>query len=162
MIDLFTKQEKIFLSFLLFAIIVGAGIKIYKSYSRTAMQQTQSEEADETGKLVQAKANLIDSLLQARPLTFKEVGFSPGRTGLDSVGSTGESTNRNLSVEINTATVAELEQLPQIGPVLADRIVNYRSVYGAFKTIEDITKVKGIGEKKLNKIKPYIYIKRVR
>lgn len=162
MIDLFTKQEKIFLSFLLFAIIVGAGIKIYKSYSKTAMQVTHSEEADETGKLVQAKAALIDSVLQARALPFKGVDFSTGEVGLNNSDSAVISTHRTFSVEINTATVAELEQLPQIGPVLADRIVDYRNVYGSFKIIEDLTKVKGIGEKKLNHIKPYIYIKRVR
>ncbi len=162
MIDLFTKQEKIFISFLLFAVIVGAGIKMYRSYSRTATQVTQPKDADETGKQIQEKAALIDSLLQAKTLTFRDVGFAPGRIGLDRVDSTGESTHRNLLLEINTATVAELEQLPQIGPVLADRIVKYRNVNGAFKNIEDLTKVKGIGEKKIKYIKPYIFIKGVR
>ena len=162
MIDLFTKQEKIFISFLLFAIIIGAGIEIYKSNSSTAKQVMQSKEADETLKQVQEKAILIDSMLQARALSFSGVDFSAGGSGSDSGGSVVEIANKKLSIEINTATVAELEQLPQIGPVLADRIVKYRNVYGAFKEIEEITNVKGIGTKKLSYIKPYIYIKGVR
>jgi len=159
MIDLFTKQEKIFLSFLLFAIVVGGGIKIYQSHSRMAMQVIQSEPADEIEKKIQAKAAQIDSLLQARPITFRKDKFSIDKGGLDSSSSAVVLANRNLSIEINSATVAELEQLPQIGPVLADRIVKHRNVYGEFKTIEDLTKVKGIGEKKFNQIKPYIYVK---
>jgi len=48
-------------------------------------------------------------------------------------------------VNINTASVAELETLKGIGPVLAQRITEYRESAGGFKSIEDITKVRGIG-----------------
>jgi comEA protein len=159
MIDLFTKQEKIFISFLLFAIIVGAGIKIYKSYFTTTWQIEQSATADEIGKQIQAKAAQIDSLLPAKALTFGNVDYSTGKIRKDSSISPGVNANASLSVELNTATVSELEQLPHIGPVLSDRIVKYRDIYGEFNSIEDLTKVKGIGNKKLNYIKPYIYIK---
>ena len=52
------------------------------------------------------------------------------------------------TVNINAASFRELEKLPGIGPSLAQRIVAYRSQYGAFQTIDDVTKVKGIGDKK--------------
>jgi competence protein ComEA len=61
-------------------------------------------------------------------------------------------------IEINSATIEELVQLPQIGPVLANNIIAYRNTHGAFYDIEDLIKVKGIGKKKLNAIKPYIFI----
>ena len=48
-------------------------------------------------------------------------------------------------VNINTASAAELETLKGIGPVLAQRITEYRESAGGFKSIEDITKVRGIG-----------------
>ncbi len=59
-------------------------------------------------------------------------------------------------LNINIATVIELQTLPSIGPQMAKRIVQHRKENGDFKTIEDLTEVKGIGEKTLDKIKPYI------
>ena len=49
-------------------------------------------------------------------------------------------------VNINTATAAELDTLPGIGPVLAGRIIDYREEHGAFRAPEELSKVKGIGE----------------
>lgn len=49
-------------------------------------------------------------------------------------------------VNINTATAEELQQLPRVGPALAQRIVAYREMYGPFQTPEDLMKVPGIGE----------------
>lgn len=50
-------------------------------------------------------------------------------------------------ININTATAAELEALPGIGPALAERIVEYRAEYGAFQMPEELMNVSGIGEK---------------
>ena len=51
-------------------------------------------------------------------------------------------------VNINTATQAELETLPGIGAITAQRIIDYRNKYGAYKSIEDLKNVSGIGDKK--------------
>jgi competence protein ComEA len=48
-------------------------------------------------------------------------------------------------ININTATTAELETLPRIGPTMAQRIVEYREANGPFAAIEDIQNVPGIG-----------------
>ena len=55
-------------------------------------------------------------------------------------------------VNINTATAAQLETLPGIGPVLAERIVAYRDEHGSFRAVEELTKVKGIGTAKVEAI----------
>ncbi len=61
-------------------------------------------------------------------------------------------------VNINTASAAELQNLPRIGPKVAQRIVDYRTQNGPFKKIEDIMKVRGIGEKVFNQIKDLITV----
>ena len=59
-------------------------------------------------------------------------------------------------VNINTADKELLVQIPGIGPVTADSILQYREDNGQFKSLDDLTKVKGIGDKSLAKFKPYL------
>lgn len=60
-------------------------------------------------------------------------------------------------VNINTADKDLLTQLPGIGPVTADIIIQYRKDNGNFSSIDELTKVKGIGNKTLEKLKPYLF-----
>ncbi len=61
-------------------------------------------------------------------------------------------------VNINIASVEELDQLPDIGPTIAQRIVAYREQYGPFASIEDIVNVSGIGQATYNQIKDLITV----
>jgi competence protein ComEA len=61
-------------------------------------------------------------------------------------------------IDPNLASKADLETLPGIGPVLAQRIIDYRRAHGPYKNIADLRKVSGIGRKKLEKMKPYLTI----
>lgn len=61
-----------------------------------------------------------------------------------------------LALDLNQASKEDLEALPGIGPVIAERILDYRQNHGPFKKIEDLDQVPGIGPKKLEQIKPYI------
>ncbi len=56
-------------------------------------------------------------------------------------------------VNINTATVEQLQTLPGVGPAMAKSIVDYRSKVGKFTKTEELINVKGIGEKKFQKMK---------
>ncbi|HQP31461.1 MAG TPA: helix-hairpin-helix domain-containing protein [Deltaproteobacteria bacterium] len=58
-------------------------------------------------------------------------------------------------LNINSATVDELKMLPGVGPGIARDIVAYRQAKGPFKNVADLDKVKGIGKKKFEEIKPY-------
>lgn len=64
----------------------------------------------------------------------------------------------NSLININTADKDELTKLRGVGPVIADRILEYRQNNGAFETIEDIKKVKGIGPKTFEKMKDSITV----
>ena len=61
-------------------------------------------------------------------------------------------------ININTATSQELQTLRGIGPALAQRIVEYRQTSGGFSAVDDLTNVKGIGEKTLEKIRNSITV----
>jgi comEA protein len=61
-------------------------------------------------------------------------------------------------VNINTASSEELQKLPRIGPQIAQRIIDFRKENGNFKKIEEIMKVRGIGEKVFNQLRDLITV----
>jgi competence protein ComEA len=62
------------------------------------------------------------------------------------------------TININLASVLQFEQLPGIGAVMAERIFAYRKIHGAFATIDEITKVSGMGKSKFANLKNLIRI----
>ena len=64
----------------------------------------------------------------------------------------------NGKININTASAGMLETLPNIGSVLAQRIVDYRIENGNYTTLDDLLLVEGIGEKRLEEIREYITV----
>lgn len=58
-------------------------------------------------------------------------------------------------VNINTANAAQLTQLPGVGPAIAQKIIDYRTANGPFTSVDDLTKVPGIGAAKLAQIKSH-------
>jgi competence protein ComEA len=68
-------------------------------------------------------------------------------------------TSTKPAINLNTATIEQLETLPGIGRKTAERIVEHRTKSGAFKRIEELMNVKGIGEKSFLKLKPLIVVK---
>lgn len=71
------------------------------------------------------------------------------RIGLEAVAPRPPSTAQGTAggqIDINTATAEQLEEIPGVGPVLAQRIIAYRDQNGGFSTVEQLTEVSGIGE----------------
>jgi competence protein ComEA len=62
------------------------------------------------------------------------------------------------TINLNTATIEQLETLPGIGRKTAERIIEHREKVGAFKKVEELMNVKGIGEKSFLKIKPLLSV----
>lgn len=61
-------------------------------------------------------------------------------------------------VDLNSATAQELESLPGIGTVLAERMIAYRKSVRRFRTVEDLREVAGIGAKKFDRLKPLVTV----
>jgi competence protein ComEA len=62
------------------------------------------------------------------------------------------------SIDLNLATIKELEELPGVGPTTAKAIVQFRTKSGRFRRVEDLLAVRGISESKLTKLRPYVTI----
>ena len=63
-------------------------------------------------------------------------------------------------INLNSASSAELQQVPGIGPSTADKILEMRKSYGAFKSVDDLLAIKGIGPKRLEKMRKYLTVGR--
>ncbi len=139
----FTKKERIILLTLCSCLILGLGISAFQRY----------EDSRHLHSIEEGYAGLDAS--------YRGVGNRHANNGQtnETVTAISAGVPDSLKLNVNTATATELEQLPRIGPVLAERIVEYRQEKGPFQKVEDLTKVKGIGEKTLERIRPYIYIR---
>ena len=69
-----------------------------------------------------------------------------------------EQTDAEVTVDLNTATANELEQLPGIGPKRAEAIIAYREAHGPFARVEQVMNVSGIGTGIFQEIRPYITV----
>lgn len=76
----------------------------------------------------------------------------------DAAPSSGHTDRTSDIININTASAAELDRLPGIGPVLSQSIIDYRQKHGAYDSIEEIKEVDGIGDKKFEAMKDMITV----
>ena len=65
---------------------------------------------------------------------------------------------RGATVNINTASVSDLEKLPGVGKVLAERIVEHRENYGPFRRAEHLLMVRGISDRKFRELRPMLTV----
>ena len=62
-------------------------------------------------------------------------------------------------IDLNTATLEQLEELPGVGPVTAQKILDFRKKSGPFKSVSDLLAIPRISKNRFAKIKPYVYVK---
>lgn len=78
----------------------------------------------------------------------------PGSGSADAIGRASDT--HQTVVDLNTADQAELETLPGVGPVTAERILAWRAEHGTFATVEELMEVSGIGERTLEQLRPHV------
>lgn len=134
-----------------------------------ASQEVQEEiqpVADSVATMPEAEAVFSEETLP-EPEAAEIVSASPQRTARrlalsDIVKADDKPTKKDEPVSIprmniNTATMQQLELLPGVGPSIAERIVAYRTQIKPFDTVEELMEIKGIGDKKFAKMQPYVF-----
>lgn len=124
----------------------------------------QLNEGSRVADAIEAAGGLTDNadtvmINQAAFLTDGEKIYVPEEgedvTGIEFGSGTGRTSSK---IDINTATSEELQTLSGIGPATAEKILQYRSDVGYFKSIEEIKNVNGIGDKTFDELKEYIKV----
>ena len=62
-------------------------------------------------------------------------------------------------IDLNRASVDELTMLPGVGPVLAQRMVEWRKAHGRYRSVDDLQEVKGIGKKRMEQLRPLVTVR---
>jgi competence ComEA-like helix-hairpin-helix protein len=127
----------------LVAIVAAAGLCLlaYRGYGPPAMPRP-AEPA--------AKANVAETLIRGESNPAEQPALAPVE-----VLQRKPAADRSGSLDINSATEGELQQLPAVGPVLAKRIVETRNTK-KFENVDDLRRVPGIGAKTLEKLRPHV------
>jgi competence protein ComEA len=104
--------------------------------------------------------NLAQQLSDGEQVLVARVGrgstVSTGGSGGTATGATGPGAAGSPTVDLNTGDVSALDGLPGVGPVLAQRIVDWRTAHGRFTSIDELDEVSGIGDKLMAEIRPHV------
>lgn len=141
----FTRKESVSILTLSTVFLVGTGIRW--------LQPKENPEADSTQQFDYSRQDSLyaeAARKHAQSLTASVDSAKPENLS--------RKTPRTAVVNINTAGKTQLMSLPGIGETYAERIIEYRNANGRFNSVEELLNVKGIGTKKLDKIRPLVRV----
>ncbi|MGA7159409.1 MAG: helix-hairpin-helix domain-containing protein [Bacteroidota bacterium] len=138
----FTKNEQKIFLFLSVVFIAGVSIKAYRTYF--VPQPVRQFDYSALDKEFEERSKHLTSITQY--------------DGPKDTTATTNAPNAKKKINLNTATKAQLVSLPGIGESIAEQILIFRDEHGLFSSVEQLRKIKGIGAKKFEKLRPYVSI----
>ena len=102
--------------------------------------------------------NLARQVTDGEQILVGVPGSAPLPPGTPSGAITPGTATASGQVDLNTATLAQLEELPGVGPVLAQRILDWRTEHGRFTSVDELQEVTGVGEKKFESLKAHVRV----
>jgi comEA protein len=144
----FTQTEGRVVLFLVAAFVIGVSIKVVKgSWMGSTMFDYSAADSE-----FAARSQLLD---------IDTVSNNDDITKSEGSGVSSDTAKAaSKLIDINSAAKSDLTALPGIGDAMAERIIRYREEHGRFSSPDDLMHVKGIGKKKLARIKPFCMVKR--
>jgi competence protein ComEA len=131
------------------------------SYPKGTRVETAVKQAQPTPAADLSSLNLARLLVDGEKIYIPRLGEVPASgNGPPSTGGSATTSSPNTSgkVNLNTANAQELDKLPGIGLVYAQRIVDYRNTHGLYRSADDLLNVSGIGTKRLEQIRDLLII----
>lgn len=137
----FTKNEQKVFLFLSIVFLAGVSIRAYKAYF--VQEPAPQFDYSVPDKEFEERSKQLTTIPSERKSVHTQIIGQAARKRID----------------LNTATKNDLVALPGIGEGIAEEILLYRNERGAFTSVDQLRKIKGIGTKKFEKLRPYIEIK---
>jgi competence protein ComEA len=125
---------------------------LYRLADGSRVDDAIAEAGGPTGKALLAGVNLASPIADGQQIVVP----ARGRGGAASVADVPESPGEGGRVHLNTATLEDLDALPGIGPVTAQRILDYREEHGAFQSVDELDAVSGIGPARLEQLRELV------
>jgi comEA protein len=150
-------ELRIFL-FVIIVFFVGLSYKILFNNQQTVPYQF-FDYSEEDAKFYNSDKNIVSDNFEKsddKEVDYKQEVLNFNTQSFDNIQK--KTLPAEKSVNLNSAKLSELVNLPGIGQKTAQNIINYREEHKRFKNINELLAVKGIGESKLSKIKKYIFI----
>ncbi|MHB8780994.1 MAG: helix-hairpin-helix domain-containing protein [Candidatus Geothermincolia bacterium] len=121
---------------------------IYEFEGRARVADAVLEAGGALGDADLDRVNLAARLHDGEKVNIPRIGETPAPADGD----------KNGPVNLNSATAAELEKIPGIGPVLSQRIIEFREEHGGFDSVQQLRQVEGIGPKKFEDLKDRVEV----
>jgi len=168
-----TAEEKKAMAFLLAVALVGAGVRwvgVQRFESDLVRQVDRAAGASGAAGAQRALAAQLAAIDSQRAVPRKSRSRAKAGQGKSSPSrktrpeaqvappreATGPPETPAARVDVNSATAADLERLPRVGPALAQRIIEHRQRHGPFQTPEDLRHVRGIGPSTVRLLEPLV------
>ncbi|MBK8981781.1 MAG: helix-hairpin-helix domain-containing protein [Ignavibacteria bacterium] len=157
----FTKSEIRVIVFISIAVTTGFCVKYYKSLSEESINSAYDfSRSDSVFREKSLKIYAGNKNGNSPDIADEKGIYKMLKASDDSVRRNEKLTADNeppdFTVDLNTAGIEELTELPGVGEAIAARIISYRDANKRFKNINELMKVKGIGQKKFDKMKKYL------